>query len=203
MGVVSDQGLLPDGMEVAVKQLSMDSKQGNEEFLNEVMFVTGVQHRNLVKLRGCCLKGNERILVYEYLPNKSLYQALFGNRMILVAKPFYFSLPQFCIHHFLNHFHITWSSQMAWNTSWLFVCVPSQAPWQELRMEIYTLRSHDLIFMSVYIGNLMHKGKFLQCRQWEWATTWLAKKIQDCGGNSTGIGIFAWRVSNPYSPSWH
>jgi hypothetical protein len=94
-------------MEVAVKQLSVDSKQGNEEFLNEVMFVTGVQHRNLVKLRGCCLKGNERILVYEYLPNKSLYQALFGNRMILVAKPFYFSLPQFCIHHFLNHFHIT------------------------------------------------------------------------------------------------
>jgi hypothetical protein len=94
-------------MEVAVKQLSVDSKQGNEEFLNEVMFVTGVQHRNLVKLRGCCLKGNERILVYEYLPNKSLYQALFGNRMILVAKPFYFSLPRFCIQHFLSHFHIT------------------------------------------------------------------------------------------------
>jgi hypothetical protein len=111
--------------------------------------------------------------------------------------------PQFCIQHFLSHFHITWSSQKAWSTFSLFVCVPSQAPWQELRMEIYTLRTHDLIFMSVYIGNLIHKGKFLQCRQWEWATTWLAKKIQDCGGNSTGIGIFAWRVSNPYSPSWH
>jgi hypothetical protein len=69
--------------------------------------------------------------------------------MILVAKPFYFSLPRFCIQHFLSHFHITWSSQKAWIAFWLFVCVPSQAPWQELRMEIYTLRTHDLIFMSV------------------------------------------------------
>ncbi len=69
---------MPDGTEVAVKQLSVGSKQGNDEFLNEVMFITSVQHRNLVKLRGCCLKADERILVYEYLPNRSLSQALFG-----------------------------------------------------------------------------------------------------------------------------
>jgi hypothetical protein len=75
---------LPDGTEVAIKQLSVGSKQGNEEFLNEVMFITGVQHRNLVKLRGCCLKDDERILVYEYLPNKSLYQALFGKYTKLI-----------------------------------------------------------------------------------------------------------------------
>jgi serine/threonine protein kinase len=75
--------LLPDGTEVAVKQLSVGSKQGNEEFLNEVMFITSVQHRNLVKLRGCCLKADERILVYEYLPNRSLSQALFDKEHAL------------------------------------------------------------------------------------------------------------------------
>nr|XP_024358383.1 cold-responsive protein kinase 1-like [Physcomitrium patens] len=79
------KGILYDGSEVAVKQLSTKSRQGNEEFLNEVTLITGVQHRNLVKLRGCCLKGRERLLVYEYLENKSLYQALFdpGKRLHL------------------------------------------------------------------------------------------------------------------------
>lgn len=62
-----------------MKQLSAKSRQGNGEFLNEVTLITGVQHRNLVKLRGCSLKGSERLLVYEYLENRSLYQALFSN----------------------------------------------------------------------------------------------------------------------------
>ncbi len=83
---------MPDGTEVAVKQLSVGSKQGNEEFLNEVMFITGVQHRNLVKLRGCCLKDDERILVYEYLPNKSLYQALFGKYTKLIIIVMFYSV---------------------------------------------------------------------------------------------------------------
>lgn len=73
------QGVLPDGKEVAVKRLVTRSRQGKHEFLNEVTLITSVQHRNLVKLKGCCLKRDERLLVYEFLENKSLYQALFGK----------------------------------------------------------------------------------------------------------------------------
>jgi hypothetical protein len=90
--------VLTDGTEVAVKQLSVGSKQGNDEFLNEVVLITSVQHRNLVKLQGCCLKGDERILVYEFLPNKSLHQALFGMQYSLI----YFSPSSF--DYFLGEF---------------------------------------------------------------------------------------------------
>ncbi|XP_057853910.2 probable LRR receptor-like serine/threonine-protein kinase At1g56130 isoform X3 [Cryptomeria japonica] len=73
------KGILPDGKIVAVKQLSSESKQGKREFINEVAAISIVQHRNLVKLHGCCVEGEHRILVYECLENNSLAQALFGN----------------------------------------------------------------------------------------------------------------------------
>ncbi|KAG6395589.1 hypothetical protein SASPL_141712 [Salvia splendens] len=73
------KGVLLDKTIIAVKQLSSKSKQGNREFINEIGMISALQHPHLVKLYGCCIEGNQLLLVYEYLENNSLARALFGT----------------------------------------------------------------------------------------------------------------------------
>ncbi|KAG2613668.1 cold-responsive protein kinase 1-like [Panicum virgatum] len=73
------KGTLKDGTAIAVKVLSLHSRQGAKEFLNELLAISDVAHENLVKLYGCCVEGNHRILVYNYLENNSLAHTLLGS----------------------------------------------------------------------------------------------------------------------------
>ncbi|CAK9262269.1 unnamed protein product [Sphagnum jensenii] len=70
------KGILLDGTKLAIKLLTKTSEQAIDDFLNEVVSITGVKHINLVKLKGCCLHGAQHLLVYELVENKNLAEAM-------------------------------------------------------------------------------------------------------------------------------
>jgi hypothetical protein len=73
------QGKLPNGEQIVVKRLSQGSKQGIGDLKNELVLVAKLHHKNLVRLPGVCLEEHEKLIVYEYMPNRSLDKFIFGK----------------------------------------------------------------------------------------------------------------------------
>ncbi|RZS07864.1 hypothetical protein BHM03_00038790 [Ensete ventricosum] len=80
------KGTLRNGVAVAIKVLSAESKQGVKEFLTEIDTIANVRHPNLVELIGCCVQDSSRILVYEHMENGSLDRTLLGMNIDKTTK---------------------------------------------------------------------------------------------------------------------
>nr|XP_023912619.1 cysteine-rich receptor-like protein kinase 3 [Quercus suber] len=74
------KGVLSDGQVVAIKRLFFNTTQWVDHFFNEVNLISDIHHKNLVKLLGCSIAGPESLLVYEYVPNRSVHDYFSAER---------------------------------------------------------------------------------------------------------------------------
>ncbi|KAG0558019.1 hypothetical protein KC19_11G173100 [Ceratodon purpureus] len=79
------KGILPNDVVVAVKQLFLETNEGRDDFLNEILLISNLQHRNLVNLKGYCLHGKQTLLVYEYVDNCDLDKLLLSKTAALAS----------------------------------------------------------------------------------------------------------------------
>ncbi|XP_039785902.1 proline-rich receptor-like protein kinase PERK13 [Panicum virgatum] len=91
-------GALGDGRRVAVKQLKVGAGQGYKKFRAEVDIISRIHHRHLVTLAGCCVTANHRLLVYEFVPNKTLEHHLHGQLLRLDHHQIELDRSVSCIH---------------------------------------------------------------------------------------------------------
>ncbi|BBN05884.1 protein MpRLK-Pelle_L-LEC30 [Marchantia polymorpha subsp. ruderalis] len=107
------RGQLPGSKQlVAVKKVSSHSKQGAREFQAEVRIISQLRHRNIVRLLGCCIQGPENfLLVYEFLPNGSLHDALFTQNPRLLSWAMRFNILQ-GLAASLDYLHEGWKKQV-------------------------------------------------------------------------------------------
>lgn len=81
---------MPNGNTMAIKQLFAKTSKGVDEFLNEVILLTGMKHRNLVNLKGCCIREQQRLLVYEYVDNSEVDQVLLSKLISQLCILFFY-----------------------------------------------------------------------------------------------------------------
>lgn len=75
---------------MAIKQLFAKTSKGVDEFLNEVILLTGMKHRNLVNLKGCCICEQQQLLVYEYVDNSEVDQVLLSKLISQLCILFFY-----------------------------------------------------------------------------------------------------------------
>ncbi|KAF3663384.1 putative G-type lectin S-receptor-like serine/threonine-protein kinase-like isoform X1 [Capsicum annuum] len=99
------KGVLEEGQEIAIKRLSRTSMQGLDEYKNKVIYISKLQHQNPMRLLGCCIQGEEKMLIYEYMPNKSLDLYIFDKtKSKLLDWPKWFDIIN-GIAHRLSYLH--------------------------------------------------------------------------------------------------